>query len=70
MFECFRHVLPYFKKAQSHELAEGPDDLYRGWDGPLHVIQGRCDNPLHRAFIESGELVCRNAFFYDCLLKK
>ncbi|VDN36716.1 unnamed protein product [Gongylonema pulchrum] len=52
----YKDVLPYFKKAQTHELSKGPTDLYRGWNGPLHVMQGRCENPLHRAFIESGNL--------------
>ncbi|VDM98614.1 unnamed protein product [Thelazia callipaeda] len=50
----YKNVLPYFKKAQSHELSKGPSDAYRGWNGPLHVTQGKCENPLHKAFIESG----------------
>ncbi|KAL3982009.1 Choline dehydrogenase mitochondrial [Acanthocheilonema viteae] len=51
----YKNVLPYFKKAQSHELAKGPSDPYRGWNGPLHVTQGKCENPLHKAFIECGD---------------
>uniref|UniRef100_A0A915PCR3 Glucose-methanol-choline oxidoreductase N-terminal domain-containing protein n=1 Tax=Setaria digitata TaxID=48799 RepID=A0A915PCR3_9BILA len=51
----YKNVLPYFKKAQTHELSNGPSDPYRGWNGPLHVTQGKCDNPLHKAFIESGD---------------
>uniref|UniRef100_A0A914VZ80 Glucose-methanol-choline oxidoreductase N-terminal domain-containing protein n=1 Tax=Plectus sambesii TaxID=2011161 RepID=A0A914VZ80_9BILA len=49
----YKHCLPYFKKAQKHELAK-PGDPFRGDSGPLHVMQGRCDNPLHKAFIQSG----------------
>ncbi|EJW81295.1 GMC oxidoreductase [Wuchereria bancrofti] len=51
----YKNVLPYFKKAQTHELSKGPSDLYRGWNGPLHVTQGKCENPLHKAFIECGD---------------
>ncbi|EJD74318.1 GMC oxidoreductase, variant 2 [Loa loa] len=51
----YKNVLPYFKKAQTHELSKGPTDPYRGWNGPLHVMQGKCDNPLHKAFIECGD---------------
>jgi choline dehydrogenase len=43
--------LPYFRKAQTHEL--GADD-YRGGDGPLHVSAGRMDNPLFKAWLEAG----------------
>jgi choline dehydrogenase len=43
--------LPYFRKAQTHEL--GPDD-YRGGDGPLHVSAGKMDNPLFKAWLEAG----------------
>ncbi|KAL3111715.1 hypothetical protein niasHT_011002 [Heterodera trifolii] len=49
-----KNCLPYFKKAQAHELAIGPDDPYRGHDGPLFVTQGKCEHPLHQAFLESG----------------
>ncbi|KAM3726468.1 Choline dehydrogenase [Dirofilaria immitis] len=51
----YKNVLPYFKKAQTHELSKGSSDPYRGWNGPLHVIQGKCENPLHRAFIQCGD---------------
>ncbi|MCP9266104.1 Choline dehydrogenase [Dirofilaria immitis] len=40
---------------QTHELSKGSSDPYRGWNGPLHVIQGKCENPLHRAFIQCGD---------------
>lgn len=53
IYILFRYCLPYFKKAQNHELAK-PGDPFRGDKGPLHVMQGKCDNPLHKAFIESG----------------
>ncbi|XP_078517718.1 choline dehydrogenase, mitochondrial [Lissotriton helveticus] len=48
----YDHCLPYFKKAQTHEL--GPN-LYRGGSGPLHVTRGKTNHPLHRAFIEAGQ---------------
>ncbi|KAI1717252.1 GMC oxidoreductase domain-containing protein [Ditylenchus destructor] len=51
----YKNVLPYFKKAQTHELSTGPDDPYRGHNGPLHVMQGKCENPLHQAFLKAGE---------------
>ncbi|RDD62758.1 choline dehydrogenase [Ferruginivarius sediminum] len=49
---AYRHCLPYFKKAETHEL--GPDD-YHGGDGPLHVTRGKCENPLFKAFIQAGQ---------------
>ncbi|XP_068109764.1 choline dehydrogenase, mitochondrial isoform X2 [Hyperolius riggenbachi] len=48
----YAHCLPYFKKAQTHEL--GPDD-YRGGNGPLHVSRGKTNHPLHHAFIEAAK---------------
>ncbi|XP_028680496.1 choline dehydrogenase, mitochondrial [Erpetoichthys calabaricus] len=48
----YAHCLPYFKKAQCHEL--GPD-LYRGGSGPLHVSRGKTNHPLHYTFIEAGQ---------------
>ena len=47
----YRHCLPYFKRAQCHEL--GADD-YRGGDGPLKV--GRVDSGFATvdAFVEAG----------------
>ncbi|KAK1161393.1 choline dehydrogenase, mitochondrial-like [Acipenser oxyrinchus oxyrinchus] len=48
----YEHCLPYFKKAQAHEL--GPNQ-YRGGSGPLHVSRGKTDHPLHHAFIEAGQ---------------
>ncbi|KAG9472064.1 choline dehydrogenase, mitochondrial [Eleutherodactylus coqui] len=48
----YSHCLPYFKKAQTHEL--GPD-LYRGGNGPLHVSRGKTNHLLHRAFIKAAQ---------------
>ncbi|CAD5223166.1 unnamed protein product [Bursaphelenchus xylophilus] len=51
----YKHCLPYFKKAQTHELSTGPDDPYRGYNGPLKVSVGKCENPLHQAWINAGK---------------
>uniref|UniRef100_A0A915CYD0 Glucose-methanol-choline oxidoreductase N-terminal domain-containing protein n=1 Tax=Ditylenchus dipsaci TaxID=166011 RepID=A0A915CYD0_9BILA len=51
----FKNCLPYFKKAQTHGLSSGPEDPYRGCNGPLHVMQGKGENPLHKAFLKAGE---------------
>ncbi|KAH9507759.1 hypothetical protein Btru_053653 [Bulinus truncatus] len=48
----YADCLPYFKKAQSHEL--GPND-YRGGEGPLKVSRGKTHHPLHQAFIEAAQ---------------
>uniref|UniRef100_A0A674ML24 Choline dehydrogenase n=1 Tax=Takifugu rubripes TaxID=31033 RepID=A0A674ML24_TAKRU len=48
----YEHCLPYFRKAQSHELGE---NRYRGGSGPLHVTRGKTNHPLHNAFIEAGQ---------------
>ncbi|NXB46031.1 CHDH protein, partial [Leucopsar rothschildi] len=48
----YERCLPYFKKAQTHEL--GPDQ-YRGGNGPLHVSRGKTNHPLHRAFLEAAQ---------------
>ena len=48
----YRDVLPYFRRAESHE--RGSDD-YHGDDGPLHVTSGRLErNPLFRAFTDAA----------------
>ncbi|CAD5117186.1 DgyrCDS5984 [Dimorphilus gyrociliatus] len=49
----YEDVLPYFKKAQCHELAK-PNDYYRGSTGPLHVSCGKLNNPLYEAWIQAG----------------
>ena len=48
----YAHCLPYFKRAQKHELG---GDVYRGGDGPLHVSRGKSGNPLHNAFLAAGQ---------------
>jgi len=48
----YAHCLPYFKKAQNHELGE---DMYRGGGGPLHVSRGKSGNPLHEAWLTAGQ---------------
>ncbi|NWQ68356.1 CHDH protein, partial [Neopipo cinnamomea] len=48
----YEHCLPYFKKAQTHEL--GPNQ-YRGGTGPLHVSRGKTNHPLHQAFLEATQ---------------
>ncbi len=47
----FADVLPYFKRAECNE--NGGDDFHGG-EGPLHVSNGRSDNPLFRAFMQAG----------------
>ena len=48
---AYADCLPYFRKAQTHELGENE---YRGGSGPLHVSKGITNNPLHQAFIDAG----------------
>jgi choline dehydrogenase len=47
----YADCLPYFRKAQTHEL--GADD-YRGGEGPLKVTHGREVGELEAAWIEAG----------------
>jgi choline dehydrogenase len=47
----FRHVLPYFIRA---ETSHGGEEGWRGTTGPLHVTRGSRSNPLYDAFIEAG----------------
>lgn len=47
----YADCLPYFKKAQKHELG---GNLYRGESGPLWVHRGDQENPLFDAFINAG----------------
>jgi choline dehydrogenase len=47
----YRHVLPYFKRAETRE--EG-GDAYRGSDGPLGTRYGTLENPLYRVFVEAA----------------
>ncbi|KAM6468042.1 choline dehydrogenase, mitochondrial isoform 1-T5 [Liasis olivaceus] len=48
----YEFCLPYFKRAQTHELGA---DLYRGGNGPLHVSRGKTKNPLHFAFLDAAQ---------------
>ncbi|XP_061913870.1 choline dehydrogenase, mitochondrial [Entelurus aequoreus] len=48
----YDHCLPYFRKAQCHEMGA---DRYRGGSGQLHVTRGKTDHTLHRAFILAGQ---------------
>ena len=64
----YAHCLPYFKKAQKHELG---GDVYRGGDGPLHVSRGKSGNPLHEAFLAAGEEagrsdICNLSLIFFC----
>ncbi len=45
-------VLPYFKKSEAQENGASP---FHGADGPLHVTNLRCPNPLSEAFIQAAE---------------
>lgn len=47
----YADVLPYFRKAQSHELGA---DAYRGSDGPLRVTTRHQPNELFDVFVEAG----------------
>lgn len=47
----YKDVLPYFRKAQTHEL--GAND-YRGDTGMHYTSRGKTKNPLFDAFIEAG----------------
>uniref|UniRef100_A0A7I4Y515 Choline dehydrogenase n=1 Tax=Haemonchus contortus TaxID=6289 RepID=A0A7I4Y515_HAECO len=50
----FKNCLPYFKKAETYQYSKGPDDPYRGHNGPLYVTRGYAEHPLHQAFLEAG----------------
>jgi choline dehydrogenase len=47
----YAEVLPYFKRAETHPLGEGP---YHGGGGPLRVSRPGTGHPLARAFVEAG----------------
>jgi choline dehydrogenase len=48
----YAHCLPYFKCMETC-LAAGPDDEYRGHDGPLILERGPASSSLFRAFFEA-----------------
>jgi choline dehydrogenase len=47
----YRHVLPYFRRAEHR--AEG-GDIYRGDSGPLGTCYGSLRNPLHEAWLAAA----------------
>ncbi|HEX3983990.1 MAG TPA: choline dehydrogenase [Acidisoma sp.] len=48
----YRHVLPYFRRAEHRE--EGGDS-YRGSEGPLYTSYGPTKNPLYWAWIDAAK---------------
>jgi choline dehydrogenase len=48
----YAEVLPYFKRAETHELGESE---YHGGRGPLRVGRPRVKHPLACAFVEAGQ---------------
>jgi choline dehydrogenase len=48
----YAYCLPYFRRAQRHEL--GPN-TYRGGHGPVRVTAGRAKHSLHVAWLEAGQ---------------
>jgi choline dehydrogenase len=52
---AYDEVLPYFIKSERYDAPLSPDDEpYHGNNGPLHVAERRCTNPLSRAFVEAA----------------
>jgi choline dehydrogenase len=49
----YAHCLPYFKRMESC-LAAGPDDPFRGHDGPLVLERGPGTNPLFQAMLAAS----------------
>ena len=47
----YRHVLPYFRRAERRAAC---GDEYRGADGPLGTRYGTVKNPLHAAWLEAA----------------
>ncbi|AZM58457.1 MULTISPECIES: choline dehydrogenase [unclassified Streptomyces] len=50
----YAHCLPYFRRMENC-LAAGPDDEFRGHDGPLVLERGPATNPLFEAFLKATE---------------
>ncbi|PAV87494.1 hypothetical protein WR25_18622 [Diploscapter pachys] len=50
----YSSVLPYFKKAETYSHSTGPNDPYRGHNGPLIATRGSADHPLHQAWLACG----------------
>lgn len=52
----YKDVLPYFKRMENWSSGgHGGDASWRGNNGPMYVSRGKRDNPLHEAFVRSGE---------------
>ncbi|VDN33310.1 unnamed protein product [Cylicostephanus goldi] len=51
----FANCLPYFKRCETYSHSKGPNDPYRGHDGPQKVMRGMGNHPLHQAFLECGK---------------
>ena len=49
----YADVLPYFKRAENHELGEGYGD-YHGQGGPLNVSYPRHCSPVNQMFIDAA----------------
>src|SRR3954466_7797071 len=49
---AYKDVLPYFKRAESHELGASE---FHGGDGPLCVTRSVVRNPMARAWIEAAQ---------------
>jgi choline dehydrogenase len=47
----FADALPYFKQAEANE--NGANEFH-GSEGPLHISNGRSQNPLFRTFVQAG----------------
>jgi choline dehydrogenase len=58
-----RSCLPYFKRAQSHQIASD-GDVYRGSKGPLRVQQCKGDHPLHQAWLKAGQEAGKTCFVH------
>ncbi len=50
----YAHCLPYFRRMENC-LAAGPDDEFRGHDGPLVLERGPATNPLFGAFLAATQ---------------
>jgi choline dehydrogenase-like flavoprotein len=48
----YKDVLPYFMRSENNETLGAP---YHGRSGPLHISEGRSDNPFTQKFIDAGQ---------------
>ena len=51
----YADVLPWFRKMENFEPADGNPDAFHGVGGPLNVAKARYMNPLMDAFVEAGQ---------------